>query len=68
MIPIRKQLKQAGKTTLDYLNWIEDDRRNHNLPDFNGKTMVITEQNGGSANQIKIHPDLMDNFNEFLNI
>lgn len=66
MIPVRKQLEKAGKTTVDYLNWLEDDRRSHGLEHLSGDLIVINP-NSGSAKKIKIHPDLMDNFNEFLN-
>jgi hypothetical protein len=68
MINIKLKLEKAGKTTSDYLNYLEDGRYNHGLLGYEGKTMVITEQNGGSANEISIHPDLMDNFNEFLKL
>ena len=65
MISVRKQLEKAGKTTADYLNWLEDDRRNHDL-NLTGNKIEI-DANHGSAKNIKIHPDLMDNFNKFVN-
>ena len=65
MILIKNRLKEANKTTLDYLNWLEDGRKDHKLSNLSGN-LIITEQNGGSANSILIAPELMDNFELFL--
>jgi hypothetical protein len=65
MINIKNQLKSAGKKTADYLLWLEDDRRNHDLSHLSGD-LVVTEQNGGSANEISIDERLLPNFNKFL--
>ena len=66
MILVKDKLKEANKTTLDYLNWLEDGRKDHKLDHLSGN-LIVTEKNGGSANSILIAPELMDNFEEFLN-
>jgi len=65
MIKIKAKLKKANKTTAQYLAWLEDSRRNHELSHLSGN-MIITEQNGGSANEILIDERLMDNFEQFI--
>ena len=65
MILVKDKLKKAGKTTSDYLSYLEDDRRNLDLSHLSGDLIEI-DANHGSAKNMKIHPDLMDNFNKFL--
>ena len=59
-------LDKAGKTTFDFLSFLEDGRFNHNLSHLKGKDVVETKQNGGSAKEIHIHEDLMPVLNKFI--
>ncbi len=66
MILIKDKLKEVNKTTSDYLNWLEDGRKEHNLEHLAGKNIIDIDANNGSSKYISIHPDLMDNLNKFL--
>jgi len=67
VIYARDILKKAGKTTMQFLSWLEDSRYNHKIDSLKGIDAIITKRNGGSANEIYIHEDLEEKLNEFIN-
>jgi len=67
MIYVKDILKKAGKTTKEFLAWLEDARYDHKIEGLEGITAIRTERNGGSANEIYIHEALEEKLKEFVN-
>ena len=59
-------LAKKKKKTIEYINWLNDERKNHDLPIMKGMEGIIIERNGGGGSEIYINYELKDNFNEFL--
>ena len=65
MIYAKPFLDSSKKTTAEFLNWLEDGRRELNI-NITG-VGVVTKRNGGSASEVYIHKDLKPVLIEFIN-
>ena len=63
---IKPFLDDIGKHASDYLNWLCDERKNHNLEMHEGKTLVKIDSNSGSGGKIYIAKELEENFVQYL--
>ena len=66
MIYAKPLLAKVGKRASDFLFWLNDERKNHNLEKFKGRDMIKLERNGGGGSEIHIHCDLKYKLDEFI--
>lgn len=68
MIYIKPRLQKIGKHASDFLNYLNDDRRNLNLEQFAGRNMIRIDSNSGSGGHIYIEKELLPIFEEYENL
>lgn len=66
MIPVYNELKKKGKTALEFINYLFDDRRKLNIPFCNNKNLISIKRNGVDG-KLYIEPEIKDIFDEFIN-
>ena len=66
MIYIKPQLTAKNLQASDFINYLNDDRRNLNLEHFSGRDMIRVDSNHGSGGHIYIDEELMPVFDKFL--
>lgn len=64
---VKPILAKKNKKVSEYINWVSDERKNHDLPILKGMQAIIIERNCGVGSEIYINYELKDNFNKFLN-
>lgn len=61
-------LNKAGKTASDFINYICDGKRNHNLNKYSGEEMIRIDANHGSGGKIYVDRRLEEKLNEFISL
>lgn len=64
---IKPILQKNNKTASDFINWICDERKNHELKEHSGKDLIVIDSNCGSGGHIYIDECLSDKLDEFIN-
>jgi hypothetical protein len=66
MIYTKPLLKKANKKALDFINWLSDERKEHNLEHLKDKNVIEIRRNGVDGN-CYIDESLKDKLTEFIN-
>lgn len=67
MIYIKPLLDKSGKKAIDFINWLCDGTRNHDLKEHEGKNLISIKRNGIDGH-CYIDDSLEGKFNEFLKV
>jgi len=68
MIYVKPILEKAGKNANEFINYICDGTRNHDLWKYKDEIMIRIDANGGSGGKIYIDERLEDKLDEFIKL
>lgn len=66
MIYIRPILEKYNKKASEFIAWLCDERKEHNLYEYKNKNIIKIERNGGGGSEIHIDEVLENKLNEFI--